>query len=149
MPVELVVDPSSPPRRTRLSDIAAGDRCSERWSIDAAASAAFAACSNDTAPVHCDDSHARALGYARRIVHGMHTSLRFSRLLGMFLPGSDAVIMNVTFDYLLPVYIGDALEYVVAVTHVSASGVVRLDCTVLRGTELCVRGRASCLLPAS
>jgi 3-hydroxybutyryl-CoA dehydratase len=149
MPVELVVDPSTAPRRVPLGDVAVGDRCSERWSVDAAASEAFAACSNDTAPVHRDDAHARTLGYARRIVHGMQTSLRFSRLLGMFLPGSGAVIMNVSFDYLLPVYVGDALDYAVAVTHVSASGVVRLDCTVRRGTELCVKGRASCLLPAS
>ena len=149
MPLDFEVEASTRPNAYALADLAVGDRCTERWRIDEAASAAFELCSNDTAPVHRDDDHARALGHPRRIVQGMLASLRFSRMLGMFLPGTGSIIMSLSFDYRRPVFIGDTLDFVVAVTHLSANGVARLDCTVRRSDEVCVKGRASCLLRTS
>ena len=67
----------------------------------------------------------------------------------MYLPGTGSIIMSVSFDYLQPVFAGDALDFTVAVTHLNASGVARLDCTVRRNDDLCVRGRASCLFRKS
>lgn len=149
MPHDIHVEASSPPNAFALADLAVGDRCTERWRIDEAASDAFTLASSDTAPLHRDDGHARALGYPGRIVQGMLASLRFSRLLGMFLPGTGSIIMSVSFDYLQPVFAGDTLDFAVAITHLHASGVARLDCTVRRNDDLCVRGRASCLLRTS
>jgi 3-hydroxybutyryl-CoA dehydratase len=149
MPAAYIVDTSTPANVFTLSDLTVGDRCVERWRIDDEASEAFVYASNDMAPVHHDDGHAASLGFSRRIVHGMLASARFSRLLGMFLPGSGSVIMNVNFDYLQPVHVNDTLECAVTITHVTANGVVRLECTAHRGDDLCVRGRATCLLRTS
>lgn len=149
VPRKLTIVDGTPPNRFALGDLAVGDRCEEHWLVSESAGAAFFASSDDRAPVHIDDEFARELGFPQRIVHGMFSSLRFSRLLGMFLPGANSVIMKTSFDYLLPVLAGDRIEYAVEITHLSESGIARLTCEARRDNELCVKGQATCLLRAS
>ncbi len=149
VPLKLTVDNASLPNRFTLVDLSVGDRCEEQWLVSEMASAGFFDASSDHAPVHTDDEFARAMGFPGRIAQGMLASLRFSRLLGMFLPGVNSVIMKTSFDYLQPVLIGDRIDYAVEIAHLSASGVARLTCEARRNDELCVKGQATCLVRAS
>jgi phosphate acetyltransferase/phosphate butyryltransferase len=148
VPRTLVIDASSTPNDFALADLAVGDSCEERWTVDPSALDAFVACSADRAPVHVDPAFARSLGYPQPIVHGMLTTLRFSRLLGMFLPGTRSVILSLSFDYAQPVFAGETLRYGLTVAQISAQGVLRLECSVQRDETVCARGRATCLLRA-
>jgi 3-hydroxybutyryl-CoA dehydratase len=149
MPKKLLITSESPPNAFALSALAVDDSCSEVWHVDAGAFDAFVAASGDRAPLHFDDDHARRMGFPSRIAHGALTTLRFSRLLGMYLPGTLSIICNLSFDYRRPVTIGDTLRYSATIEHVRMSTkVIRLALEVCREDEVCATGTGTCLLKA-
>jgi 3-hydroxybutyryl-CoA dehydratase len=108
---------------------------------------AFAHLTGDDAPVHTDETHARSMGYDRRIAHGLLVGSMYSRILGCELPGPQTVIMKLSLDMLKPVYIGDTIRYQVTVSRVSdaaRSVVLDLSATNALGEEVS-RGTAVCL----
>lgn len=107
----------------------------------------FCTLSGDRALAHVDGEHARRMGFDGRILHGMLTCLPYSRILGMFLPGSTTVIHSLKVDMVAPAYVGDSLTYRVEVERLLAavnSVSLRLsartaeDKLVNRGTAVCV-----------
>jgi acyl dehydratase len=110
---------------------------------------AFMRVSKDYAPAHCDTAHARTLGFREPIVHGFCTSLPFSRLMGMYLPGPSTVIQSLEFRFKKEVYVGDRITYRVAVSRLSAAvGAVRLLLSVKRDDgEVVLEGTAQCVFP--
>lgn len=110
---------------------------------------AFGKLIGDHAPAHFDDGWARSLGFDGRIVHGLLQSSRFSRLMGMHLPGPTSVIQTLTVDFLKPVYLDQPLVFRVTVATVSPA--VRtiglsLQTTGAESGETVARGKARCVL---
>ena len=52
---------------------------------------------NDTAPIHTSDKWARRLGMEKKIFPGLAVVSVFSKLIGLYLPGKNAVIMYINF----------------------------------------------------
>ncbi len=106
----------------------------------------FIKLSADCALAHMDEAQAQKMGYEGKLVHGFLVALRFSRMLGMFLPGSNTVIHQFQFDALLPVYVGDTLAYTVKVDRVIPSvETVRLELSVVNQDDQMVgRGKSTC-----
>lgn len=72
----------------------------------------FAELTGDYNPIHFEDNP---------IVHGMLTTAFVSYIIGMCLPGNGALLVSQSFDYLLPVRVGDTLQIVATVTQRSAA----------------------------
>ena len=66
---------------------------------------------NDSAPIHTSDKWARRLGMEKKIFPGLAVVSVFSKLIGMYLPGKNAVIMNIDFSFRKPVFQNDILNY--------------------------------------
>tara|TARA_Y100000816_G_C25833055_1_gene435619 strand:+ start:235 stop:681 length:447 start_codon:yes stop_codon:yes gene_type:complete len=66
---------------------------------------------NDSAPIHTSNKWARRLGMENKIFPGLAVVSVFSKLIGMYLPGKNAVLMNINFSFRKPVFQNDILTY--------------------------------------
>lgn len=64
----------------------------------------FAALSGDTNPLHVDAGYATAQGFEGRVAHGMISGALFSRLIGMYLPGEQALYLSQSLSFHQPIY---------------------------------------------
>lgn len=146
-PQILEIGAGSPSRRLAIDDLAIGDTVVERVRLNDACVDSFAEVSGDRAPLHTDGDFARMHGFDGRVVHGLLIGARFSRLLGMFLPGTDSVIHSFSQRFLQPTPVGATVEVRATVQAVHASvGMVtiKLVCD-LGGTTVC-QGEAKCVM---
>jgi 3-hydroxybutyryl-CoA dehydratase len=143
----LIVDDRSPGRSLALSEIMAGDAVEQHFAFDAAAWAAFSAVANDRAPVHHDPGFAHSVGFSGPIIQGLCVSTRFSRLIGMYLPGERAVLEGIDLKFRKPTYRDQPLVFRAEVERVlPPMGVVRLLISVSGADGVQVSGRAQCLI---
>ncbi len=69
----------------------------------------FAKISGDTNPLHMDDKYAKLSNFDSRVCHGMLLSSFFSRLIGMYLPGKNALYFSQTLNFQNPCYVDDEI----------------------------------------
>ncbi len=74
--------------------------------------------SGDINPIHLDDEYAKRSIFGKRVAHALFCHNVISMIIGNHLPGNGAILVSQTFNYLKPVYIGDAIETVVTVNKV-------------------------------
>ena len=67
----------------------------------------FARISGDYNPLHMDEKYAAKTQFGKRVCHGMLLSSFFSRLVGMYLPGKNALYFSQTLNFQTPCFIGD------------------------------------------
>ena len=77
--------------------------------IDEKLQADFAKISGDFNPLHMDEQFAKKSKFGRRICHGMLLSSFFSRLVGMYLPGKNALYFSQNLNFVEPCFIGDKI----------------------------------------
>lgn len=70
----------------------------------------FANLSGDFNPLHVDEQYAKTTKYGKRICHGMLLSSFFSRLVGMYLPGKNALYFSQILNFRLPCFINDQIS---------------------------------------
>ena len=78
-------------------------------SIDEKLEEDFAKISGDFNPLHMDEQFAKKSKFGRRICHGMLLSSFFSRLVGMYLPGKNALYFSQNLNFIEPCFIGDKI----------------------------------------
>lgn len=81
----------------------------------------YAALVADVAPVHTDGDYAASMGFDRPIAHGLLLASRFSRLMGMYLPGPSTVIQSVRLNFIRPVFCDELVEYSARVMSISVA----------------------------
>jgi 3-hydroxybutyryl-CoA dehydratase len=64
----------------------------------------FARFTGDYSPIHMEEGFARTTSFGHRICHGMLLGSFFSRLIGMHLPGKNALLLSYSLRHLLPSY---------------------------------------------
>ncbi len=69
----------------------------------------FAKISGDVNPLHIDDEYAKSVNFESRVCHGMLLSSFFSRLIGMQLPGKNALYFSQTLNFENPCYVDDEI----------------------------------------
>jgi 3-hydroxybutyryl-CoA dehydratase len=131
--VKVRVTPEHEPLSLTLDDITEGQEASFRTTIDRAAVEAFAALTGDVNPLHMDDGFAVGRGFERRVVHGALLGGYVSRLVGVFLPGRNCLLQSMHLKFLKPAYVGDEIEVMAVVSHVSrAVSVMVADIAISR-----------------
>ncbi|OUS27116.1 dehydratase [Gammaproteobacteria bacterium 45_16_T64] len=70
---------------------------------------AFTELSGDINPLHTSKTFAMEKGFHDRVVYGMLTASFYSTLIGVFLPGRNALLQELDTTFRKPVFIGDEL----------------------------------------
>ena len=71
----------------------------------------FAQMTQDFHPLHTNIDYAKDCGFDDIIAHGLLISAHSSTLIGMQLPGENALVLSQSFKYGKPVYPGDTITY--------------------------------------
>lgn len=101
----------------------------------------FAKLVGDFSPIHVDAAYATAGGFEGRVVHGLLLASLFSRLVGMYIPGATALILETHFEYVKPVTAETRVTFSGVVEEVSPQlQTVKLKLLAFRDDEVFVRG---------
>lgn len=108
----------------------------------------FAGLSGDYSPIHMDDNYAGTTHFKKRICHGMLLASFFSRLVGMYLPGKNALYFSQSLKFVFPCFINDTVTVEGEVVEKSISTkLITLRTTVTNNAGKClVDGEAKVLL---
>ena len=95
------------PSEYKFDDIKMGDK--KRFAVTADDSLVdnFALISGDYNPLHMDENYAKTTTFKKRVCHGMLLASFFSRLVGMYLPGKNALYFSQTLNFQSPCFVGD------------------------------------------
>ena len=67
----------------------------------------FARISGDYNPLHMDEQYAAKTQFGKRVCHGILLVSFFSRLVGMYMPGKNALYFSQTLNFQTPCFVGD------------------------------------------
>ncbi len=78
----------------------------------------FAGIIGDFNPLHINSEYAKTTQFGERIAHGMLTASFLSTIVGMCIPGADAIYLSQELKFFLPVKIGDTITATGTVTKI-------------------------------
>jgi acyl dehydratase len=147
-PIELLrITDDTPSRALTIGDLAVDQAVEQEVVFTADMINAFDAVARDRAPGHDDERFARTTGFEKPIIQGLCLSTRFSRLIGMYLPGEHAILEGMSLKYRKPSYVDVPLLYRAKVTRVlKPLKVVRMDLSISVGGQRHVTGWCQCLV---
>lgn len=67
----------------------------------------FANLSGDYNPLHMDENYAKNTEFKKCVCHGMLLASFFSKLIGMYLPGKNALYFSQTLNFQNPCFVDD------------------------------------------
>ena len=95
--------------------------------------------SGDLNPLHMNTEFAESSSFKKRIVHGMLLSTFFSQLVGMHLPGKNALYFSQTLNFRSPCYIDDEIEVVGEVIEKSDSTkIITVTTSIFNKSKICL-----------
>lgn len=108
----------------------------------------FAELSGDYNPLHMDENYAQTTKFTHRICHGMLLSSLFSKLVGMHIPGKNALYFSQSLKFLLPCFIDEKITVEGKVLDKSTStGIITIKTTIRNESEkILVDGKAKVLV---
>ena len=99
----------------------------------------FSNLSGDLNPLHMDNEFAESSSFKKRIVHGMLLSSFFSQLIGMKLPGKNALYFSQTLNFRSPCYIDDEIKVIGKVIEKSDSTqIITVSTTIFNKSKTCL-----------
>ncbi len=72
----------------------------------------FAALSGDYNPMHTNQEYASNTDFGKKICHGMLLASFFSRLVGMYIPGKNALYFSQSLNFRNPCFINDEVTII-------------------------------------
>jgi 3-oxoacyl-[acyl-carrier protein] reductase len=72
--------------------------------------AAFASLTGDFNPLHMDEAYAQKTSFRKPVAHGMLSAAFISTMIGMLLPGTGALWVSQTIDFVNPAFVGDTIH---------------------------------------
>lgn len=143
----LEVDDDTLPCQLSLDQLKVGQAVIQRIVFGECLQRCFDELANDRAPLHWDPAVGRDMGFQGSIVQGMAVASRFSRLIGMYMPGSRAVLEKIDLRFHSPVYLDAELVYCCTVERILRPlRVVRLGLKVSCGDVTHITGSCQCVL---
>ena len=77
----------------------------------------FAILSGDYNPLHMDSEYAEKTQFKKQVCHGMLLTSFFSRLIGMYIPGKNALYFSQTVNFRSPCFVEDIVTVTGEVTE--------------------------------
>ena len=108
----------------------------------------FANLSGDYNPLHMDEDYAKTTSFKKRVCHGMLLSSFFSKLVGMYLPGQNALYLAQSLKFPKPCFINEKVTIAGKIISKSESTqIITLKTTIVNESgEYLVDGDAKVLL---
>jgi 3-hydroxybutyryl-CoA dehydratase len=108
----------------------------------------FAKLSGDYTPLHTNDQYAQTTNFSRKICHGLLLVSFFSRLIGMHLPGKNALCLSHSVNYISPCFVDDEITVKGEVLSKSNSTrIITLKTTITNNVGKClIYGQAKVLV---
>lgn len=108
----------------------------------------FAKLSGDYTPLHTNDQYAQTTNFNRKICHGLLLVSFFSRLIGMHLPGKNALCLSHSVNYVSPCFVDDEITVKGEVLSKSNSTrIITLKTTITNNVGKClIYGQAKVLV---
>ena len=97
------------PNEYKFEEIKIGDSKKFTEKIDKFRLDNFAKLSGDYNPIHMDYSYATNAKFKKQVCHGMLLVSFFSKLVGMYLPGKNALYFSQTLNFQAPCYVDDTI----------------------------------------
>ena len=97
------------PTEAKFDDITVGQKVKFNQIISESMVEEFSKLSGDYNPHHMDESYAKGTRFKKRICHGMLLASFFSRLVGMSIPGKNALYFSQSINFQSPCFIGDEI----------------------------------------
>lgn len=98
-----------PPLEYTFENIQIGEKRKFSEKIDESKLETFAKLSGDYNPLHMDKKYAQTTSFKKRVCHGMLLVSFFSRLVGMYLPGKNALYFSQTLNFQAPCFVDDKI----------------------------------------
>lgn len=99
----------------------------------------FSDFSGDFNPLHMDEKFAESSTFKKRIVHGMLLASFFSQLVGMKLPGKNALYFSQTLNFRSPCYINDEIQIIGEVIDKSSSTkIITISTSIFNSSGTCL-----------
>jgi 3-hydroxybutyryl-CoA dehydratase len=127
-----------------FEDLTIGQSCSFEVTVTGDDIDRFAALSGDLSPLHLDPAFARRRGFENRLAHGAYLAALASRLVGMSLPGRNALLLKTQMSFAAPAAVGTRVRVVGTVEQLSAavqSAVVAVSIVDAESQAPLARGR--------
>ena len=123
-------------QRYEFSSIKEGDSAEFEIEISEADVDLFASLSGDINPLHMDGDFSKQRGFLGRVVHGFYLAALVSRLVGVYLPGQNALIQQTQLTFHSPTYIGDKIK-VTGIVDRKSEGVntLKVSINILRTSD--------------
>jgi 3-hydroxybutyryl-CoA dehydratase len=143
----LEVTDSTPSRSLSIDNLSVGLAVVQKFAFGQAELDHFKELAKDRAPIHSDRGVARNAGFDAPIIQGLALATRFSRLIGMYLPGERAILEKVELKYKAPIFAGQQLIYRCTVTRILRPlRVAQLALLIAADGKDCVTGHCQCVL---
>ena len=107
----------------------------------------FAGLCCDFNPLHVNAEYAKESRFGERIAHGMLTASLYSTIIGMCIPGADAIFLGQSCRFVRPVKFGDTVTINAEVINIrNEKRIVTLKMTIVnqRG-EIVIEGDATAM----
>jgi acyl dehydratase len=108
----------------------------------------FAKISGDFNPLHMNDEYASDTIFEKRVCHGMLLASFFSKLIGMYLPGKNALYFSQSLQFKSPCFIDDKIIVQGEVLDKSNSTrIITVKTTIEKDSGIClVDGQAKVIV---
>ena len=127
----------------KYEDIAVGNTYQFEHRITKAQVGVFAQLTGDVNPLHVDEEFASKSSYGKNLVHGMLAGSLFSRLIGMYCPGRDALYLRQTLDFKGPIFCDDVVTVKgTVISKVDSVKMIELKTEILKQGEVVLTGTA-------
>ncbi len=128
-----------PPLEYTFESIQIGEKRKFSKKIDEVTLETFAKLSGDYNPLHMDEKYAQKTSFKKRICHGMLLASYFSRLVGMYLPGKNALYFSQTLNFQAPCFIDDEITIEgEVIDKSSATGIVTIKTLICNQNNECI-----------
>lgn len=133
------------PAQWTLSELEPESACWTRVHLTPELVDLFADVSGDRSPLHMDAAFARSRGFPGRVAHGVLLAALASRIVGMGLPGTNALLQSLSLRFAAPAFVGDTVVVSAVVDQVSEAArcvVLRIEATNASSGETLAKGKA-------
>ena len=136
------------PMKYSFEDIKIGQSKDFQIIVDEKLVDSFAKISGDFNPLHMDNEYAKNTKFGKRICHGMLLASFFSQIIGMYLPGVNALYFSQNLNFVNPCFVGDKVKISGEIIDKSeATRIIKVKTTVKnQQEELVVEGTAQVIV---
>ena len=97
----------------------------------------FVGLSGDYNPLHTDEAYSKDAGFPRIVCHGMLLASLFSRLVGMYLPGKNALYLSQSLKFVSPCFVDDEIIIKGKVLKKSMSSrIITLETKIVKNIDI-------------